>query len=133
MEKVTDTQTTACPDLGSDHQALRARLRFTTLSSKKQTARKEMMQATKSLPKSPYNYEQHLTKKLTDPILTHDLDERSRQIEEALIEATRLSQTDQTTHTDTQYQHNTVTELMKKDNQSTTTPKTQNRRHRLSE
>jgi len=95
-KRLIDSHSTACPDLGSDHRAVRASLRILCTEAKKQRSNKQTRKApthqTKWPPEDLDDFKTYLTNKLDNIVLTNNLDERCRQIEEALRDATKLNE-----------------------------------------
>ena len=97
---VMDAHSTTCPDLGSDHRAVQLRLNLTlqperrqkTDTDDKKTRPMKTSTALKWPPNNSNKYSDDLMQQLQDLTLTHDLDKRCKQIEDALLIATQLNQ-----------------------------------------
>ena len=88
---VTNTQSSTYPDLGSDHQAVQANMRLARTSRNKRRKQKTTTIPTWP-PDNTDDYRHQLASKLDETLLTYNLDERCRQIENVMLESTRIAQ-----------------------------------------
>lgn len=109
-----DAQSTICPDLGSDHKAVQARLRIfgTVRPQKKKSSASRKDKQLRWPPSSIDKFKADLTNSLDDLLLTHDLDERCSQIEDALHDALKFNTTTKQ-HIPHHASHDNVTYLVK--------------------